>query len=60
MRALNSWFGDPCFGVWKYLEIEYQCLFKANRKIHLFQKREQSNYKKVKVAMSHYNKIDKK
>ena len=60
MHATNSWFSDSCEGVVKYLEIEYQCLFKANRKIHLFQKREQSNYKKVKVAMSHYNKINKK
>ena len=40
MRATNSWFGDPCYGVWKYLEIEYQCLFKENRKNHLFQEGE--------------------
>ena len=41
LQATDSWFGDPCRGVVKYLEIEYQCFFKENRKNHLFQEGEQ-------------------
>lgn len=26
MKATNSWFGDPCEGIQKYLHIKYQCL----------------------------------
>ena len=26
MKATNSWFGDPCKGIHKYLHIKYQCL----------------------------------
>lgn len=32
MLATNAWFGDPCYGTEKYLEIEYQCIFDTARK----------------------------
>ena len=25
VKAANSWFGDPCVGVVKYLDIKYEC-----------------------------------
>ena len=26
VEATNRWFGDPCWGVEKYLDIKYECL----------------------------------
>ena len=36
MQATNRWFGDPCRGIEKYLEIESHCLLNTNRKTDFF------------------------
>ena len=30
LHATNGWFGDPCHGIFKYLEVRYRCITTGN------------------------------